>query len=357
MRNAIIAIEDRRFYENSRRRPPRHRPRARPGRAQPQGGAGRLDHRPAVRQERAAGAVRPHGLPEDARGGAGLPPHAQVVQEQDPHRVPELDLLRQRRLRRSSRRRARTSATSPTTRTAARASDPLCVKQLKPEEAALIAGVVANPTAYDPVAHPQAAQARRNLVLKKMFDQGLLPLREYQRRAASRRSRRRSTSSRPRSRDQGARTSRPGCASSSSTASAPARAFEGGLKVHTTLDLDLQTAAETAVNKYLAEPGGPDGRGRRDRQQDRRGPRDGRRARLRRRAPFNLATQGQRQPGLVDQAVHPRRGAASRASGPGSVWPSRKRIFTVPGTRGSEKFVVNNFESNYAGIADARRRD
>ena len=52
---------------------------------------------------------------------------------------------------------------------------PLCVKKLKPEEAALIAGVVANPTAYDPVAHPQAALARRNLVLKDMFDQGLLP--------------------------------------------------------------------------------------------------------------------------------------------------------------------------------------
>ena len=82
------------------RRRARHRPRARPGRAQPQGGAGRLDHRPAVRQERAARAVRPHGVPEDARGRAGLPPHAQVAQEQDPHAVPELDLLRQRRLRR-----------------------------------------------------------------------------------------------------------------------------------------------------------------------------------------------------------------------------------------------------------------
>src|SRR6185312_16419552 len=33
----------------------------------------------------------------------------------------------------------------------------------------------------------------------------------------------------------------------------------------------------------------------------------------------------------------------------GSVWPSRKRIFTVPNTRGKEHFVVNNFESKYAG--------
>ena len=33
-----------------------------------------------------------------------------------------------------------------------------------------------------------------------------------------------------------------------------------------------------------------------------------------------------------------------------------KRVFNVPGTRGKEKFVVNNFEGNYSGVADARRR-
>ncbi len=102
----------------------------------------------------------------------------------------------------------------------------LCVKELKPEEAALIAGVVANPTAYDPVAHPQAALARRNLVLKDMFDQGLLP-RASTAAPASRRFRPPSTSSRrpcgPRR-----RTSRPGCASSSSTSSAPARRSRAG---------------------------------------------------------------------------------------------------------------------------------
>src|SRR4029450_5669822 len=49
---------------------------------------------------------------------------------------------------------------------------PLCVTNLKPEEAALIAGVVANPTAYDPVAHPQAAKARRNPVLTDMYTGG-----------------------------------------------------------------------------------------------------------------------------------------------------------------------------------------
>ena len=64
--------------------------------------------------------------------------------------------------------------------------------------------------------------------------------------------------------------------------------------------------------------------------------------------PFNLATQGQRQPG---SAFKPFILAAALRSGIGAglVWPSRKREFDVPGTNGSEKFVVNNFEDAYAG--------
>ena len=64
--------------------------------------------------------------------------------------------------------------------------------------------------------------------------------------------------------------------------------------------------------------------------------------------PFNLATQGQRQPG---SAIKPfiLASALKKGYGPGSLWPSRKRVFTVPGTKGHEKFVVNNFESKYAG--------
>ena len=99
MRNAIISIEDQRFYENSGRRRARHRPRLRRGRRQGRLAPGRLDDRPAVREERARGAVQPHGLPEAARVGARLPPDPALVEEQDPHRVPQLDLLRQRRVR------------------------------------------------------------------------------------------------------------------------------------------------------------------------------------------------------------------------------------------------------------------
>jgi penicillin-binding protein 1A len=65
--------------------------------------------------------------------------------------------------------------------------------------------------------------------------------------------------------------------------------------------------------------------------------------------PFNLATQGQRQPG---SSIKPfiLATALSRGISPSSVWPSRKRVFTVPGTKGREKFVVNNFEDSYAGV-------
>src|SRR3954453_4179420 len=46
-----------------------------------------------------------------------------------------------------------------------------CAAELRPHEAALLAGLIASPTAYDPVTHPSAALARRNLVLHKMYEQ------------------------------------------------------------------------------------------------------------------------------------------------------------------------------------------
>jgi penicillin-binding protein 1A len=37
------------------------------------------------------------------------------------------------------------------------------------------------------------------------------------------------------------------------------------------------------------------------------------------------------------------------------LFTSRKKIFTVPGTGGKEKFVVNNFEGNYSGVSTLAR--
>jgi membrane carboxypeptidase/penicillin-binding protein len=125
------------------------------------------------------------------------------------------------------------------------------------------------------------------------------------------------------------------------------RAFDGGLKIRTTLDLELQRSAEQAVNNYLAYPGGPTASlvaienstgevramvGGRDYNQ----------------SAFNIATEGERQPGSSFKAFDL---AAALESGisPGSVWPSRVKTFVVPNTHGSEKFVVHNDEGAYSG--------
>src|SRR4029450_7563548 len=52
-------------------------------------------------------------------------------------------------------------------------------------EPALLAGIPSDPTAYDPAAHPQAARARRNVVLRAMLSQGVIARAEYTRAVAT----------------------------------------------------------------------------------------------------------------------------------------------------------------------------
>ena len=82
-----------------RHRLPRHRPRPAAGHRLRRRRPGRLDDHPAVRQERARGAGQPDRPAEAPRGGARLPDRAPVVEGQDPHQLPQQHLLRQRRLR------------------------------------------------------------------------------------------------------------------------------------------------------------------------------------------------------------------------------------------------------------------
>ena len=71
-------------------------------------------------------------------------------------------------------------------------------------------------------------------------------------------------------------------------------------------------------------------------------------------APFNLATQGQRQPGssfkpfILAAALQPGHRAGSR------VAVAQARLQRAEQRR--EKFTVNNFESTYTGVHDARQR-
>src|SRR3954452_16496053 len=216
-----------------------------------------------------------------------------------------------------------------------------CVSVLRPEEAALLAGVVANPSGYDPVAHPIAAKRRRDLVLQRMFEQGRLGRLQYFN------ARQEALPGPPD--PPTVRTKAPDFTTwvrqQLVDRFGARRSFEGGLKITTTLDDDLQTAAENTVRRYFSTPAGPtaalvaidNDTG------EVRAMVGGRDYNTR---PFNLATQGQRQPG---SAIKPfiLAEALRRGISPASVWPSRKRVFNVPG--GSEKFTVNNFENSYSG--------
>jgi len=227
-----------------------------------------------------------------------------------------------------------------------------CAKELKPYEAALLAGLVASPTAFDPIANPRAAKRRRDIVLQKMQEQGYITRAELLR-----------DLSEP---VPSSSTIRPPTAQAASKSVAyftswvrqqvidrygPRQALLGGLRVQTTLDLGLQRAAELAIGRWLGNPAGP---------QASLVAIDNKSGEIRAmvggtdydKAPFNLATQGQRQPGSSFKpfvlATALRHGIS-----PSSVWTSKRQVFKVPGS--TEKFTVNNYDNNYSGVSTLAR--
>src|SRR3954454_14495578 len=55
-----------------------------------------------------------------------------------------------------------------------------CAAQLDVQEAALLAGIVQAPSAYDPLQHPKASKRRRDLVLQRMLEDGYISQPQYQ---------------------------------------------------------------------------------------------------------------------------------------------------------------------------------
>ncbi len=225
----------------------------------------------------------------------------------------------------------------------------LCVQQMQPWEAALLAGIIQSPSAYDPANHPVAARERRDVVLRQMLDQGYLTPRLYAESVSQAlpapQQIRAPQEQTVEGADVGYFTS---WVQQQIIERYGARAFDGGLKIRTTLDLELQRAAEQAVNNYLAYPAGPSASlvaienstgevramvGGRNYDE----------------SPFNLATEGERQPGSSFKAFDL---AAALEDGisPYSEWASKEKVFIVPHTGGHEKFVVHNDEGAYSGV-------
>ena len=221
-------------------------------------------------------------------------------------------------------------------------------RAVSPAQAALLAGMIASPSLYDPIQNPIRAKHRRDLVLKRMLEQGMIPPSKYRESLAV---------TLPSESDVSAPQpdSRQPYFTSWLTQQlvdrykAPA-VFSGGLKVKTTLDPELQLAAEQAISRRLsgvgpsaslvaienktgevkAMVGGTDFKSR----------------------PFNLATNGHRQPGSAFKPFILVRALQDGVS-PEATFTSQKKTFPVPNSKG-EQFVVNNYEDSYAGIASLR---
>ena len=65
-------------------------------------------------------------------------------------------------------------------------------------------------------------------------------------------------------------------------------------------------------------------------------------------SPFNLATQGQRQPGSAFKPFVLAEALKQRHLPHAPLWSSRKKVFDVPGS--AEKFTVENYSDAYAGV-------
>jgi len=221
-----------------------------------------------------------------------------------------------------------------------------CASVLEPWEAATLAAIISSPSAYDPKYYPENALERRNLVLGKMEEQGYITRAQYS--EGIRQALPAPRDIEPPSLDSEAPYFTSWMRQQVVDRFGAAKAFFGGLKVKTTLDLKLQGAAEETVNSYLgyspataslvvidnrnagvkAMVGGPDFDSK----------------------PFNLATLGHRQPG---SSIKPfiLLTALEQGISPYEVYESAPQEFAF-GKKGNETFTVTNDEGSYVGSCD-----
>jgi penicillin-binding protein 1A len=214
-------------------------------------------------------------------------------------------------------------------------------KELTLPEAALLAGLPASPGAYDPAANPGAARARRTTVLQLMLEQGLITPDDY---------READSAPLPDPDDVGL----PGTRSRQQYFAeyvkqqlvpyyGSGEVFGGGLRVTTSIDLELQKLAREAIDRWLPGPKGPavalvaiD-------------PRDGRvltmvGGRNFTKSQFNLAVQGERQTGSSFKPFVLTT-ALEQGISPQTVFDSEPTVINL----GDKLWSVANYEGSYLG--------
>ena len=224
-------------------------------------------------------------------------------------------------------------------------------KNVSPAQAAMLAAMIASPSAYDPAQHPIAAEQRRDLVLKNMLDQQMITPAEFT--DATHQVIPTERQINPPQPDSTQPYFSTWVAQQLVDRYGAGAAFGGGLRVTTTLDPAFQHAAEQAIQGRLAGVG----------------PNasavviDNKTGEVRamvggtdfERHPFNLATNGHRQPG---SAIKPFILATALEHGiaPFSVWPSAPQVLHFRSHGKADTFVVHNFQNSYSGsttLADA----
>jgi penicillin-binding protein 1A len=214
-------------------------------------------------------------------------------------------------------------------------------KELTLPEAALLAGLPASPGAYDPVANPGAARARRTTVLQLMLEQGLITPEDY---------READSAPLPDPGDVGL----PGTKHRQQYFAeyvkqqllpyyGSGEVFGGGLRITTSIDLELQKLAREAIDRWLPGPQGPavalvaiD-------------PRDGRvlamvGGRNFTKSQFNLAVQGERQTGSSFKPFV-LTAALEQGISPQTVFVSEPTTINL----GDKLWSVANYEGSYLG--------
>ena len=219
-------------------------------------------------------------------------------------------------------------------------------KDLTVWEAALLAGIPGDPTLYDPVAHPQSALERRNLVLKDLLDEKYLSDGQYAHALAH---------PLPRA-DQvrlpGTQGQAPFFANYVKDQLArrygARRVYGGGFEVRTTIDLDLQRIARDSISKWLASEAGPTAA------LVAVNPQDGSVLAMvggenYHKSQFNLAVSGRRQPG---SSFKPFVLATALREGisPSTTFVSKHIQLNADG----RVWDVNNYEDEYLGPIDLR---